>query len=142
MLNVKTAPGYVSGCIAALIVVAILLSTRDAWRRRDGFHIWLRVFWFVALLVNAVAVLSASYNHIILQKELTDAIVTDWKPLLETDKLQLASIGIMIAFLTFAPMALSNISKRFFDDDENDDDDAPSKRTEPPPLGKSEEKKT
>ena len=120
--QVKTMPGYAFNTVGALMILALVLSTSDVWRRRDSFHRNLRIFWFLALAVNLIAVFLAGLNHVILQNPLSVATDFDWNKVKASSLIQLLTVAILTIFLTGAPVALSFQWRQFFDDDSDEDE--------------------
>jgi hypothetical protein len=119
-IQAQTIPGYIFATGGALIVIALMVSTRDVWGRGDAFHRYMRIFWFMGLFVNIAAVLLASFNHIILGKPLTDSINQDWQQVHGAGWMQIITILVLTAFLTGAPVAVSHLWKTFYDDEDEE----------------------
>jgi hypothetical protein len=120
--KVKTVPGYVFCGIGALSIIALMVSAQDIWRREDAVHRSMRIFWLIAILVNAATVFLATGNHIILEKPLSDSVTYEWGQVYEAaNMLQLITIAVLTIFLTCAPVAVSYTWKSFYEDDEEDE---------------------
>jgi hypothetical protein len=120
--KIRTIPGYVFCGVAALGILALMVSARDAWCRIDLFHRCLKIFWCLALMVNLAAVFFATGNHIILQKPLSDSITYDWNEVYLAGVTQLVTMAVLTIFLTAAPIALSFLWGTFFEDVEDFDE--------------------
>jgi hypothetical protein len=118
--RVHTLLGFLFSGVGALIVTALLVSVRDIWARSDNLHRSMRGFVGLAVLVNIVSVLLASFKHIILEKPLFDATQDDWAAVYAADRLQLITILVVTAFLTSAPLAVSHLWKGFFEEEEHE----------------------
>ena len=120
--KISTIPGYVFCGVGALGILALMLSARDAWCRRDAFHRCLRIFWWLAIVMNVLMVFLASGNHIILQRPLTDSVKYDWQDVYNAGYVQLGTIAVLTIFLTAAPIGLSFLWGTFFEDAEDLDE--------------------
>jgi len=118
---VKTTPGYIFSIVGALIIVALLVTTSDVWRRDDSVHRVMRIFWALSLLVNFVCVWLGAANHILLHKPISDSTnFTLEAVFMESNLLQIATSCVLTIFLTVAPIGLSYFWKSFYEDDEED----------------------
>jgi hypothetical protein len=120
--KIHTLLGYVISGVAALMILALMLSARDAWCRDDIVHKCIRIFWALALMANVATVFFATGNHIILQMPLSNSVTYEWNDVYAAGALQLSTIAVMTIFLTAAPVGLSFLWGTFFEDVEDLDE--------------------
>jgi hypothetical protein len=119
-VQVQTILGYLFASTGALIVISLMMSSRDVWRRDDTFYRFLRIFWSMALFGNIAAVLLASFNHVIMGKPLADSTTQNWQQIHDVGWMQIITVLVLTAFLTGAPVAVSHLWKTFYDDEEDE----------------------
>jgi hypothetical protein len=120
--KIHTIPGYVISGVGALMIIALMLSARDAWCRDDIVHRCIRIFWALALMANVSTVFFATGNHIVLQMPLSNSVSYDWNDVYKAGFVQLATIAVLTIFLTAAPVGLSFLWGTFFEDIEDLDE--------------------
>lgn len=133
-VRAKMPISYGLSAMGALIIVALLLTSQDIWRREENTYRIMIFFWILGFVLNSVAVFFAFANHILLSKSLNDSVsftMNEFRS--ETELPQRVIIIVLTAFLTAAPIAVSYLWKSFYDED---DDNTPEKRRRPPPLPK------
>jgi hypothetical protein len=114
--KINTIPGYVFCGVGGLGILALMLSTHDAWYHEDIFHRCLRIFWWLAILMNVLMVFLASYVHVILRNALSDSVNYDLHKVFSADLIQLSTIVVLTIFLTASPIGLSFLWGTFFED--------------------------
>jgi hypothetical protein len=118
--KVKTDPGYAASSVGALIVVGLLLTTRDIWRNKDAVHRAMRFFWGLALCVNITAVFLTGANHIILERPISDSTTFNGHEVYAAGFLQLITVVVFTIFLTGAPVAVSHLWRLFYEEEEDE----------------------
>ncbi len=114
----KTEAAYAFNAIGALMIVALVLSTRDIWHEDDNLHKTMRPFWGLALFVSFCAVLLAGFNHVLLENPIIVSTAFDWYQVKESALLQKITVCVLTLFVACAPIALSYQWKHFFADDD------------------------
>lgn len=111
-LRAKALVGYSMSGVGALLVLTLMLSTRDIMATRDMLHRSIRPFWFAALLLGLYLSYLASCSHIVLSRELFDTTPIEWKIVKDGGFSQQLAVWSCILFLTASPVAVSYLIRR------------------------------
>lgn len=132
--KVHTLPGYMFSVVGAFIILALMVSFRDIFTRRDALHRSMRIYWGAALLVNITTVLLAGFNHVVLEKPFSDSVSVEWSKFHDAGLLPKLTMVVLTFFLVGAPIVLSNIWGTFFHGEYDDEDGNADKKASPPPI--------
>ncbi|HWA85284.1 MAG TPA: hypothetical protein VG710_03600 [Opitutus sp.] len=119
-LRARSLAGYGISAVGAVIIMALMLSTREIMMTRDIFNRAIRPFWVAALVAGLYSIYLAGCSHLVLGYPLLDTGDIEWNAVHAADTTQKVTIWLGIAFLAGSPIAVSYLMRRIRLDEETD----------------------